>query len=70
MFKDADGGNIYLAVTLELTFHPLAAGLSVPQGLGNGPELRRSCRLLLFRLLQLRNTVYFTIKEQIRRRLI
>lgn len=50
-------GDLYLTVTLELTFQPLAAGLSVPQSLGQHPELGREGPLLLCRLQQLGNTL-------------
>lgn len=48
--------DLYLTVTLELTFQPLTAGLSVPQSLRKDPQLGCNCNLLLCRLLQLGNT--------------
>lgn len=51
--------DLYLAVTLELTFQPLAAGLSVPQRLREDAELGRGCSLLLRLLLQLGNTPHW-----------
>lgn len=48
--------RVYLSLdlALELAFQPAAAGLRIPQGLRNSPQLGGNCNFLLHHLLQLR----------------
>ena len=52
---------VYLSLALDLSFQPVAAVLSVPQGLRNGPQLGCNRTFLLRDLLELKRWRLFHI---------